>query len=372
MSGASTSPTVSAALLPPTVPLAGRTCRANADPHDPVVAVELGDARRLLRRGAATRLDQDRAATGPTGATGGHQAGMRPSSEVRCQRSCWCATRRGAPFRSRAPDARAAEPSAWKRRMSSLSSPDDAARRPPRARRTCSPSAGCASPLSQTSATVARPSKRSRLACSGSPEPRSGSGTTSRRRRSRADDRDPSGRPRGAPPPTGIGPSHGIHSGAERFEVGRARRAPGRERSDRPACPSSGRAAPEPTIRARAMAVTYRLGQRAVPGGRAPTIVSSHAPAIVSSIGAGSNGRCVLTSARRLELQRLGRRGDDVAGRGDRRRARARRWPRASGDTRRRARTRRRTAGGWRTRSCGNCASGSPASHSRSAGSAPA
>ena len=67
------------------------------------------------------RLEQDRA-PGPDRRDRRTPGGMRPSSDVRCQRSAWCAT---SPVRhfGRGPDGDASSgASAWKRRTSSLSS----------------------------------------------------------------------------------------------------------------------------------------------------------------------------------------------------------------------------------------------------------
>ena len=160
-------------------------------------------ARRPLRREVNPRTRAGSAARARPGPPAGTRRG--------CAREEWCdasgavgVTTRPVRHDGRGRRTVRSGPSAWKRRTSSLSSPrmprtsiavrDEHALRAQDVR-PVEPDVGHGGQALEVEPT----------ACLRIGSRRNGTGTTSRRRRSRADDRGPSGRPRGAPPPPASG-----------------------------------------------------------------------------------------------------------------------------------------------------------------------
>ena len=221
---------------------------------------------------------------------------MRPRSDVRCQRSAWCSTRRVRHFgRGRLLLAASSGAKRMEPQDELVVVARGFARRRRCARRTCCRSAGCGAVQPDVGdrgealeTQPARPIRSHRL--------RSGSDTTSPRRRSRGDDRDPIRPAARSAAATGSGAVARDPVRAERVEVVRGRRA-SRARAQR--SPRRRRAAGPLASRgceARAMLFVYSvMRQRAVSRGRAPSSSRPRRSAIVSSIGAGSKGRRALT-----------------------------------------------------------------------------
>ena len=142
--------------------------------------------------------------------------------------------------------------------------PGGVARRPPRARRTCSPSAGCNGRSARRRRQwrdlriegVRPRSDRAR---------RSGSGTTSRRRRNLEDARDPTGVPRGAPRRRARGPRTPANPGAGRPGHRARSRALVRARRSPRCRPTAGRLVPREFARAPWIVSMPAPGGRIVP-----------------------------------------------------------------------------------------------------------
>ena len=290
--------------------------------HDPVVAVELGANVRLFdakRARVSSRIGRQ----GPTGATGGHQPA--------CGRAATCGASEAlmrdqarAPFGPRAPGrrgagrARGSEGRARCRRASTPLDVNGVRDEHVSERRMCVP-------FSQTSATVARPSKRSR-------------GRRSRHRRGETAAIPPVVRVEVARmievPPAGRAerrrhrhrPVAGHPLRREVIEVRRRLRAAGRRarRAAQHAVQRSGRSGADQSSARHRCLVTPVCDSGAVARRRARhRLVPRRGHRVEHRRRIERLAR--VDGARRLELQRLGGRGDHVAGRRERARARPRR-----------------------------------------------